>query len=630
MCGILGAVDPGDAIRARFPAALDTIAHRGPDGAGLFDNEHVMLGHRRLAIIDLHPRGHQPMVDAATGAIIVYNGEIYNYLELREELRAAGVEFATETDTEVLLRAYLRWGPAALSRMNGMWALAIWEPSRKRLFAARDRFGVKPFYHAISNGAFIFASEPKALLALDPTLAEPNPQALHDLFGASRMHAGVATFFRRIEALAPGSWMMLDGTTGERRSEAYWEYPLPEPGPADAGASETFAEIFDDAVRLRLRSDVSVGLTLSGGLDSSAVLAGARHARTAMRCFTSVFPDVGQSEFAWAARAASLGAATLEPVPANNSDWLPTLERIVWHMDSPGYSPAVFPLWEIMRAARNANVPVLLEGQGADELLAGYPQYIPVANADLLRKEGAAGLGAVARNLAGSTRTFGAQWSFLWSLRAALPRLSDGWRQRAGGAAMLKPELASADAPQSPAAGGRSALHARLLADFSRDVLPALLHYGDAVSMAHGIESRLPFLDYRLVEWVFRKEPRLIHEGRTKTPVRRYLEQRGFGPIAARPDKRGYPTPAAKWLSELAQPMLRDEIASPNATVWNWFDRSAVSEMIDRSVAGSTTATFHLYKFLTVIIWLAQLDRNRAMVAVAPDVTSPKLRAANA
>lgn len=623
MCGILGAVRPGEAVRARFPAALDSIAHRGPDGAGIFADEQVMLGHRRLAIIDLHPRGHQPMTDPATGATMVYNGEIYNYLELRDELRAAGEVFATESDSEVLLRGYLRWGPAALSRMNGMWALAIWEPAQNRLFAARDRFGVKPFYHAGSDGAFLFASEPKALLALDPTLAEPNPEALHDLFAASRMHAGTATFFRRIEALAPGSWMMLDAATGNRRCGRFWDYPSPEPAEAERDTPEAFAAIFDDAVRLRLRSDVEVGLTLSGGLDSSAVLAGAQHQGAAMRCFTSVYSDARLGELRWAERAAALGSATLEPIPAETSDWLPTLERVVWHMDSPGYSPAVFPLWQIMRAARKANVPVLLEGQGADELLAGYPQYVPLANSDLLQQDGVAGLGAAARNFAGSTRAFGAKGAVLWSARAALPSLSNAWRRRAGGAAMLNPDVLPAAAPDLPPVAERSALHTRLLSDFRSDVLPALLHYGDAVSMAHGIESRLPFLDYRLVEWVFRSQPRLISGGRTKQPVRRYLEQRGFGAIAARPDKRGYPTPVDKWLSERAQPMLRDQIASPNAEVWQWFDRSAVSAMIDRSAAGNAGATFHLYKFLTVVIWLAQLGQARTTAATADADLSP-------
>ncbi len=633
MCGILGVLRPTASHRANIGAALDSISHRGPDGEGHFAGDDILLGHRRLAVIDPHPRGRQPMVDDLSGAVITYNGEIYNYLELRDELRSAGDRFITDTDTEVLLRAYLRWGPDALARMNGMWAFAIWEPRHRRLFASRDRFGVKPFYLASVDGAFLFASEPKALTRLEPQLAEVRPAALRDLFADSRMHAGTATFFRDIEALAPGSWITVDAGTGTKRSGRYWDYPEPAPVRDRQSTPGEFAELFDDAVRLRLRSDVPVGLTLSGGLDSSAVLSAAHRTGASMRCFTSVYPGSGSGELPWARRAADLGGSSLEEVDAQADDWLETLQKVVWHMDSPGYSPAVFPLWQIMRRARAENIPVLLEGQGADELLAGYPQYVPMANADLLQRHGLAGLQRVIANLAGSRRTFGSRHTILWAARSLMPGLGAAWRRHRSGAALLNSQTRQLSSDIVVDTVQRDTLHARLLRDFSRDVLPALLHYGDSVSMAHGIESRLPFLDYRLVEWVFRNQPKLIEDGQTKRPVREFLRSTGFGVIAERPDKLGYPTPVNSWLTKLGQPIIRDRIAAPSSAIWEWFDAAATERMLARAMGGDEGAVFHLYKFLTVDIWLGQLaaTRSRAQQQHGPAASATRpTRAAGA
>ena len=610
MCGIVGVHRPETVHRERLASAMDVLQHRGPDGQGTFAAASIILGHRRLAIIGLGPTGDQPMIDPESGVALVFNGEIYNYIEVRADLVAEGVSFSTSTDSEVLLKAWLHWGPAALPKLNGMWAFALWDARSNELVLCRDRIGVKPLYYAVRGDSLVFASEPKALFRLDPTLAEPNPAAIHELFATSRSHAGASTFFADVMALAPGHFARV-GADGNVALTRFWQIPKAAGAAAFDTNSETFAALFDSAVAVRLRSDVPVGLTLSGGLDSSAILASAaHHAAVPLQCFTSVYSDTERGEEAWAQRAAALASADLQRVDASIADWQDTLEKIVWHMDSPGYSPAVFPLWRIMEQARADGVTVLVEGQGADELLAGYPQYMPYAIASTLRQPDSwGGLGSLVR---GSIRTFGVKWSALWLLRHTFPSGYKRWSATRGATSVFKSDwLASIDAPTDPVVDAREPLFARLAADFSRDILPALLHYGDAISMAHGIESRQPFLDYRLVEWVFCTQPALLKGGQTKRPVRDYLRRVGFGVIAERPDKQGYPTPLVDWLRIEGKMRIEALLAETHSKSWEIFDPEIVRNRLDRALAGNYGALNQLYKIMTIDIWLKQLAVHR-------------------
>jgi asparagine synthase (glutamine-hydrolysing) len=420
MCGWVGlAFCPDANLRARLPAALTTIAHRGPDGEGMWTGDDVALGFRRLAIIDLNSRSDQPMVDPETGTVLIFNGEIYNYKELRADLESAGVSFRTTSDTEVLQKAYLYWGPAAFERMNGMWALAIWHPEERRLFLCRDRFGVKPLYYAWIGDGIAFASEPKALLALDPTLAEPDRSAIARLFVSSESLAGEDTYFRRIRSVPPASWAVVEGG-GEIRLTRFWSYPeaaAPSDRSPPSAQEEEFDALLRSAVALRFRSDVPVGLTLSGGLDSTAILAATpSESLPAVRAFTATFEE-GADEFDWASSAASQAGVTLVPVNASSRNWLEKLRQITWHMDAPGSSPPVFPLWNIMAKARADGVPVLLEGQGADELLGGYVQY---GAAHLLERLAHGHAVTAARHAATMSRTFGISLLAKWVGRIAL------------------------------------------------------------------------------------------------------------------------------------------------------------------------------------------------------------------
>lgn len=617
MCGILGVFDARASCNSqRFDAALDLLTHRGPDDRGVFAQPGILLGHRRLSILDLSTAGHQPMIDPGSGTVIVFNGEIYNYLELRAELEARGEVFRTRTDTEVLLKAYLAWGEACLQRLNGMWAFAIWEPVQRRLFFARDRFGVKPFYYHISESRFLFASEPKALLAIDPALRAVDGRTLFRFLACGELYVDDGSFYHGVKLLAPAHRGEYQPDTGRMELRRYWDYPDTAAAVIEPRREiSAFTELFEDAVRIRLRSDVPVGITLSGGLDSTAVLAAAEHSAPGQRvCFTSVYGADGRGEASWARLAA--GKYNLAPieVEASATGWLDTLHRIAWHMDGPGYSPAVYALWCLMAAARRRNVPVLLEGQGADEALGGYPQYgvldLLARLRRLARSPERKSWQSLRQTWSGLTSAFSSAWVLRWLAREAFPFLVPWYRMRVGAISVLRPEFCRQQS-DSVAFGERKdprhmdEVTCRLWRDHSRDILPGLLHYGDAISMSHGIESRLPFMDYRLVEWIFSRPATIkVRNGSTKWLVREYLSRHGQPTIAARPDKLGYPTPADQWLRADDGRLAREILLASDAAIAEYCDPMRVRRLIDYHVRDGGGAGNHLYRLLSTEMWL--------------------------
>lgn len=617
MCGILGwATAQSRDERARFARALDTLRHRGPDDSDIYAADGILLGHRRLSIIDLSSAGRQPMVDSELGNVITYNGEIYNYLELRTELEARGHVFRTASDTEVLLHAFRAWGAQALNRLNGMWAFAIWQPATRTLFMARDRFGVKPFYYATTAEGLLFASEPKALLQLSPELRRADDGTVFRFLSAGELHVGEDTFYEAVKALPAGCYAEFCPDVGVPKIRRYWDYPEPASIVLDPDeAVSEFTWLLDDAVRLRTRSDVKVGLTLSGGLDSTAILASAQGlSAQGLQCFTSVYGGNERGEARWAAAAVRPYGSVPFEVEAPKLSWLDTLQEIAWHMDSPGYSPAVYPLWHLMKTARQQGVYVLLEGQGADEALGGYPQYAALSVLQhLCGMRGGAGFGSLIRTVRTSAQTFSAPVLFKWLLRELFPVLIAANRGLAGAASALDPAFRASmqgrTAAAQPAAGSRAEGHdlltARLLQDHSRNVLPGLLQYGDAVSMAHGVESRLPFMDFRLVEWLFARDATFkIADGRTKWLLRRYLMQVGQQDIAARKDKQGYPTPVERWMAEDNGRFVRDLLLAPDACIRRYCDSAALARLIDRHASGRKGSGNHVYRLVSTELWM--------------------------
>jgi asparagine synthase (glutamine-hydrolysing) len=611
MCGIVAVIGPsGRADDPRRDEALDIIAHRGPDDRGTWQDGEAWLGSRRLAIIDLSPGGHQPRVDQATGVAITFNGEIYNYLELREELIALGHVFGTQSDTEVLLRAYLQWGPDLLRHLNGMWAFVLWDPRAHQAMVARDRLGVKPFYYSARSGRLSVASEPKALLQLDPSLRRVDEGSLYAFLAEGRLYAGPGSFYAGIDVLPAGHYGTFRPGDSAPAVHRYWAPPGPAEQPmAYREAVDAFGEILHDSVRLRMRSDVPVGFTLSGGLDSSSVLQAAASEATRngrLHAFTSTYDTAAGSpiidERRWAQLVADAYDVDLERVPADVADWIGVLTRIVWHMDGPGYSPAVFPLWRIMERARARGIPVLLEGQGADELLGGYTQYAALAIWSSLSK---GRLAASVRDYAALSKTFSLRMLTLWLAREKASFAVDAYRRRVGSLGTLDEEFTRRFRGSGTPAPSPKSVNGRLAVDLTQEILPGLLHYGDAISMAHSIESRLPLLDYRLVELASSLPGDFkVGHGETKRILRDHLRRVGLPVIANRRDKQGYPTPADSWLTADGGALLRSQLLPPGSEIHAYCRPDRLERLIDHHVAGRKGAGNHLYRLLTTQIWL--------------------------
>jgi asparagine synthase (glutamine-hydrolysing) len=597
VCGITGLISLGPplsptsirtmthALRHRGPddegyIAVDTLAEpagvvalRGPDsaikGEPLLEyfagRANLYLGHRRLAILDLSTAGHQPM-RYGDHLWIVYNGEIYNYVELRKDLRDAGYEFKTGTDTEVILAAYDRWGEACVTHFNGDWAFCILDTQRHILFLSRDRYGIKPLYFFRSNGHLAFASEIKAILSLPFVPRSLNREKAfhyHVLFCKDHTEE---TLFDDIYQLMPGQCMSLDIRSGETRK--WWYYTLsscPELGEYDQHKATTYAsdvrDLLFDAVRLRLRADVPIGTCLSGGLDSSAVVAimakilGKEVSVQVQNTFTASFPGqlIDESHFARLVADRS-GAISHFIYPSQEGYWR-TLPAILYHQDEPFGGPSVYSQWEVMREA-SKHVKVVLDGQGGDEVFAGYRDYRVSYLAQLLEKRRMFSLitelWCVAKH-AGSLRKASAELK-------PLPFfvLGNLWKQRIyrlryhRQVRLVKQTFGFDGLPglEHIDRKFKSDLNELLLYYMTEYSLPYLLRGEDRNSMAHSIEARVPFTDHRIVDYVF-SLPAVykIRHGWTKWLLRLAVKDLLPPEIVWRKDKLGFATPqwASRW-----------------------------------------------------------------------------------
>jgi len=602
VCGIAGIVSRDREALGAVAAMMQALRHRGPDDEGYLladsgaaracahrgtdtaagidasplpslapEGSDLALGHRRLAIIDLSPGGHGPMPSADRMLWITYNGEVYNYLELRDELLARGHVFQTASDTEVLLAAYAEWGEDALAHLNGMFAFAIYDVRRRVLFAARDRFGVKPFfYHHAGPGLFAFASEIKGLLAHPRVPGVVHEPTLAGFLTRGQLDEGTQTFFEGIRSLPAAHRLTLDLRTGALALSRWYDIPAAEARAADP---EAFRALLEDAVRLRLRSDVDVGTCLSGGLDSSslvALTARLRQGDRGRRAFSILYDEPGMIERPFVQSVVAATGVEAHETSASAADLLADLPALIRHQDEPIPSAGPFSHWRVMRLAHEHGMKVLLDGQGADEILAGYPYQLGPFFGEVA---GRAGLWRAVGEARAASRVTGRPLAFHLGLLAyqRLP-LPSALRRLAVGrfsththvpAAMLEPALAA----QVPAQAGerhvpRATLREERLANLWQTSLPALLRYEDRNSMAFGIEARTPFLDYRLVEHAMALPAEaLVKGGWSKAILRDAM--RGVLPedVRLRRDKLGFTTPEKRWLAELA-PHVREWLGS--------------------------------------------------------------------
>lgn len=609
MCAIAGLLaGPEQLHLIKRMTAL--MAHRGPDGEGfLFAGpagtravgsageraaetgpvarrpesapEWLALGHRRLAILDLSARGHQPM-NYCGRYWIVYNGEVYNYLELRDELQKAGHQFRSQGDTEVLLAAYAQWGTECFARFNGMWALAVYDEQTRRLVLARDRFGIKPLYYWHQPGQFAFASEIKAFTCLPAWRPRVNGQAVHDFLLSGLQDHSAETMFAGVAQLEPGCFASVNCGAWESREPGATEKPLDQtrwyqlqPTPFGGSlfeAAQRFRELFIDAVRLRLRSDVPVGSCLSGGLDSSSIVCATHQllSKQASRCAHKTFsacsdlPRFDERQFIeHVVRATGVEKHFVFP---SLKSLLDELDRVIWHQDEPFAGTSIYAQWCVFQLAGSAQVKVMLDGQGADELLCGYNDFHRAFLCGLLGS-GQVSLAwreARARGTHGRALSGFARACVDRAIPTSAQTVFRQYRRRGSSPVWLNSPLLGASFPGRLAHRFRRHRSARELSLelLSGSHLQMLLHWEDRNSMAHSLESRVPFLDYRLVEFVTGlPDEYKIQQGLTKTVLREALRGLVPAPVLERRDKMGFVTPEEVWATESGGTLFRDRLA---------------------------------------------------------------------
>lgn len=565
MCGISGIINKNytPISHGEIETMNSSIRHRGPDDEGVFLENNIALGHRRLSILDLSPDGHQPM-HRAQRYVIVYNGEVYNYLELREELIAAGHTFTSHSDTEVILAAYEQWGETCVSHFNGMWAFALYDREKKTLFCSRDRFGVKPFYYTQTLRQFVFGSEIKQLLPfLDKR--NVNTKILMDYLVLSYEEHTNETFFEEILKLPPSHNLLYDLKTGELILRRYYAISIDERlgGLEEAEAVRTYAASLEDAIKIRLRSDVRVGTCLSGGLDSSSVAAiAAKMYNTPDRALSAVHAKSTESandESRWARKVADHCSLDLSVIEPDTESFLTCLENVIRIQEEPFGSPSIIMQYLVFEEANRLGCKVMLDGQGGDETLMGYERYLPAYLLSLKGSEKIRGFWLSFRHTKLSPWKLLQYFVYFTNASIRLRRLKKKLF-------FIKPEyfdcLSLGTLCDSTQNYG-NILGLQLL-EITSTQLPHLLKYEDKNSMYHSIEARLPFIDYRNVENALSIRNELkIRDGWTKYLLRRGVEKFLPSEIVWRRDKIGFEAPSATWLKALAPTMETSVHNSP-------------------------------------------------------------------
>ena len=567
MCGIVGAVGlSGPPPKELTDRMLRALVHRGPDTAGERFRNGTWLGFRRLPILDLSARADQPMVDDQSGVALVYNGELYNFVELRQELEAHGHQFQTAGDTEVMLHAYLEWGTDAFIRCNGMWALAVDDPHRDGLLLARDRFGEKPLHVGrATDGSWWFASEIRPLVEAGVGQRRLDLHRALAFLTLGDVEDPARSYVDGVVQVPPGAFVSLSARgLGCARHwfsvhdlvRSAWERP-------PAGPEEVLAAL-DESVRLRLRSDVPVGTSLSGGIDSSAVVASLRAVAPdhVLHTFTASFPGRPIDEWDRAVLVGERYGVLSHRVEPDVTGLLADLDDVIEHQGGPIESPTVYAQWCVMREAQRQHITVLLDGQGADETWGGYPKYFTAALGESIlgvRPDQAVRLVQTWNRAGGHPRVDPRQAVGLVLGAGMRRRLRSGLVRRR--ARDLGPAFADVmtDDPQGSSGGG-PLLERAAAADLERVILPRLLRYADRNSMAFSRELRLPFLDPEVASLGLASGWRdSFDEGWTKVGLRRAAALRLPDEIVWRRDKTAYETPDADWLGD---PAVRDEVAA--------------------------------------------------------------------
>jgi len=623
VCGIAGVFvrDGGAVDHAWLAAMADTLCHRGPDAEGFWAADGLGFAHRRLSVIDVSEAGRQPIGSEDGRIQVCYNGEIYNFEAIRTELVARGHHFASRTDTEVIAHAWEEWGPAAIHRFNGMFAVAVWDRASRTLWLVRDRLGVKPLYFASTPGRLVFGSEIKAVLAVPGVTRTLDPAAL-DAFLALNYVPGPRTIWQEVSQLPPG--YMLTATADRQTVEPWWDVRFGHDLYTDRDqAIEDIRALCDDAVRLRLVSDVPLGAFLSGGLDSSAVVHFMRPRHTGpLHTFSVRFDEQSFDEGPFAALVARTYDLTHHEVVCRAADVSASLDRLVFHADAPVADISMVPMYRLAQATRE-HVTVVLSGDGGDEVFGGYAIYHADRAARVWRTLPRWFRDRVVRPLVGALPAATTKMSLDYALRQFVAGAGEApetahytWRTICSPetrATLLRPDVLAAaardQAPEAPflaayTASGATELMDRLFyVDLKTFLADSILPKVDRTTMAFGLEARAPWLDYRLVELGARLPWRWKLRGRdTKVIFKDAMRGLVPDPIVGRA-KAGFHAPLASWFRGPLQPLLREVLSPTSLRILPELQVAPVQAMMEAHLAGRANHAFKLWGLVTLVRW---------------------------
>ena len=564
MCGISGIINKksGAVDSNELKRINDLISHRGPDSEGEFTYNNVGLAHRRLSILDLSLLGHQPM-PYMDRYVITYNGEIYNYIELKAELISAGYLFKSGTDTEVIMAAYDCWGAECLNKFNGMWSFALLDKTKNELFFARDRFGIKPLYYKDLPDQFIFGSEIKQLLNKDKPNLVDEDILLESMLTHIDNHTS-ATYFKGVNSFPAGHYMIYNLSTNERSIKKYYKLNIDHKykNQTEEQLTETFQNLLTDAIHLRLRSDVKVGTCLSGGLDSSSIsaIAAKKYNEESDEKFIAINAksiDKSNDESEFARIVAESESLDLNVVTPTYEDFLKTIDEVVFTQEEPFGSPSMFMGWHVFQKAREMGCTVMLNGQGGDEVLLGYERYF---SSTLSLKRPLNFIKQVFNQSKNSRLSVFHTLAYFFYFRNSSLRI-----KRLKDKSFLKDEFKKNKYFESIVESAKvfNDVEEMQLLEISKLQLPHLLRYEDRNSMRHSIETRLPFLDYRLVELSLSLPLHVkIRNGWTKFILRKAVDKLLPENIVWRKNKFGFEAPEKIWLAKYRDQMLAEIGAS--------------------------------------------------------------------
>jgi asparagine synthase (glutamine-hydrolysing) len=635
MCGINGIITRDNTLKRKISALNYLLKHRGPDDEGFAlinsasgeykqcsgndsipeiknkyphidtvnpENFDVILAQRRLAIIDLSVNGHGPMPDSGGKIWITFNGEIYNYIELRDELRSLGYTFHTETDTEVIINAYLCWGTECLNKFNGMWGFALWDSRKQELFLARDRFGVKPLYYIHSENYFAFSSEIKPLTCLfnKPPVINKNKIPFYILYG-NRLNAR-DTYINDIQSLPASHYLILK--EGRVNIKRYYDVAVKSPDENEEELKDKIVELLSDSLKLRFRSDVPVGTCLSGGFDSSSIVSlSSRLNQSSLRTFSAVWKEKECDESKYIDIVNQKYGCYPNKITPRADEFEKVFSEMSYYQEIPTEGPGLYPQWYVMAKAKG-NVKVLLDGQGGDEVFGGYflmgaylrgiikdKKLLKVFSefnnfTDFLNKNG--------------IHSF-ASWLFPKQYaRIAKTKLSEKFR-------IINKNILETidknllDIDLEPPKKFQSYINNLSYHFITSFTIPTLLHYEDRSSMAHSIESRVPFLDYRLVELGLNLKPnQMTYKGISRPLFRKALHQYLPDEVVNRKDKLGYPTPFAEWTKTVLKDYVSDILLNEQALIYEYIDSRQIFKNLENHFSGMRDYSWEIWRLLSL------------------------------